>query len=307
MAELEFNLKGNDNFQFIVRKFLPTGNIRGVVVIVHGMAEHSGRYERFALKLNKKGFAVYAHDQRGHGKTAGSLENVGFFAKHDGWSKVTADLNTLIVYVKGIHKNLPVFLLGHSMGSFIARTFVADYNTNISGLILSGTAGSAGFLSKIGILLAWILIIFKGKKSPSPLMNKLSFGDFNKKFEPCRTNFDWLSRDNDEVDKYIQDEFCGGIFSVGFFKDLIHGVEYVNKTSTFQKINKSLPILLVSGDKDPVSKSGVQVFDVFDKFQKLGFSGTEYKLYPEARHELLNETNRDKVMEDICFWIEDKL
>lgn len=303
MAKTEQTFKTSDGINITYYKHTAETNAKANVIIIHGMAEHAQRYDNFAAFLNKNGFNVYAYDQRGHGKTAGSIEKQGFFSEKDGWSKVVADLKTMIDTVQTDSPGLPVFLFGHSMGTFVARTYIADYDDSVKGVILSGTTGSAGLLGKIGLLLTNIIMLFKKRNSPSPLMDSLSFGDFNKAFKPNRTKFDWLSRDKVQVDKYVQDPYCGAIFSVGFYNDMMQGLEYVNKPTTAQKVRKGLPMYLVAGNNDPVSKNGKQVKDVFEMYKNTGISDISMKLYEDARHEILNETNKDAVYRDIFAWL----
>ncbi|MCD4792284.1 MAG: lysophospholipase [Bacteroidales bacterium] len=295
-----------DNKEIVYYKHIPETDAKAIVIITHGMAEHAQRYDEFAGFLNKNAYIVYAHDQRGHGKTAGSVEKLGFFAEKDGWQKVTDDLAELVEISKKEHQNIPIFLLGHSMGSFIVRTFILQHSDKVNGAILSGTAGSAGLLGFAGSVLTGIIILFKKKSSPSSLMDKLSFGDFNKAFKPNRTDFDWLSRDNESVDKYVADPYCGTIFSVGFFNNLINGLELINKLKIAEKVRNDLPMYLFAGDKDPVSKNGKQVSDVYNMYKKAGITDIEMKLYPDARHETLNETNKEEVFSDVLTWLNSK-
>jgi alpha-beta hydrolase superfamily lysophospholipase len=303
MAKTEHSFLGEDNLNIVYYKHLPEKEPKALIIITHGMAEHAQRYDHFAGVLNRNDFAVYAHDQRGHGKTAGSLENVGFLSERDGWRKITKDLAELVEISKKDFPNKPLILLGHSMGSFVTRTYLIDHSDRISAAILSGTTGSAGLLGKVGILLTGLIMIFKKKNSPSKLMNQMSFGDFNKSFKPALTNFDWLSRDAGVVDKYVNDPFCGGVFSVGFFKDMMIGLELVNKPENAKKLRKDLPLYLFSGDKDPVSKNGKQVNDVFEMYKNTGMKNVKMKLYPEARHETLNEINKEEVYNDVLGYL----
>ncbi len=306
MAKSEHTFKTEDNINIVYYKHTaekPKANI----IIVHGMAEHAQRYDNFAYFLTENSFNVYAYDQRGHGKTAGNIDKQGFFADKNGWKKVTADLKKMIEIVKADYPDLPVFLLGHSMGTFVTRTYIADYEDSVRGVILSGTTGSAGLLGKIGIALTNIIMLFKKKDSPSPLMDSLSFGDFNKAFKPNRTKFDWLSRDEKQVDKYVNDPYCGAVFSVGFYNDMMKGLEYVNKPETANKVRKDLPLYLFAGDKDPVSKNGKQVKEVFEMYKNAGIKDISMKLYEGARHETLNETNRDEVYNDVLSWLSNHL
>ncbi len=284
-----------------------TGKVNAVVQIAHGMAEHSGRYSSFAEVLVNAGFAVYAHDHRGHGETAGALENIGYFADENGWELVVEDTHRITEIIKERLPGIPVFLFGHSMGSFISRNYIFLHGEDLHGVILSGTAGDPGLLGSIAILLAKLEIIRKGGKAASPLMNYLTFSDYNKQFRPNRTDFDWLSRDNDEVDKYIEDPFCGGIFSAGLFLDLLRGLKQINRRQNAERIPKDLPIYLMSGDRDPVGKNGKGVLQVFKAFEKTGIGDVDCKLYQGGRHEMLNEINREEVYKDIIEWLGNKL
>ncbi len=306
MSQTEFILKSND-VDIVVYKHTPEDNPKAVLVIVHGMAEHAKRYDRFANYLIRNGLVVYAHDQRGHGKTAGSIEKLGFFAEKDGWQKVVDDLKNLVNKAKEENPGLKIFLLGHSMGSFVVRTYLTQYSDQVNGAIFSGTAGSAGLLGKVGIRLTAIISSISGKRSLSPLLDKMSFGDFNKPFKPNRTKFDWLSRDDEEVDKYVNDPYCGTIFSIGFFNDMMKGLEYVNNKANAEKVRKDLPVYIYSGDKDPVSKNGSQIKTVYEMYKSTGISDISMKLYSEGRHEMLNETNREEVFAEIKNWLDSKI
>lgn len=277
------------------------GSARGQLLIAHGMAEHGKRYARFAQFLNKAGFGVWAIDHRGHGLTAGKAA-VGYFEDGDFWQKAQQDLSTLLLHIKK-DPALPVFFLGHSMGSLLGRDFILKNAQHLNGAIFSGTAGDPGFLGKIGMLIAKMEAFFKGRKKLSPLLNQLSFGQFNQPFKPNRTDFDWLSRDDKEVDKYINDPICGTVFTTGFFIDLLKGVNKINHTKTYQATDKAFPILLIAGDMDPVGDMGKGVKEVYSKYQKASLQDVTCKLYHNARHEILNETNRIEVMEEIIQWI----
>lgn len=307
MAKLQHSFKSHDNTEIVYFKHTPETEAKAILIITHGMAEHAQRYDDFAHFLNQNAYIVYAHDQRGHGKTAGSIENLGFFANENGWQKVSDDLGKLVKLAKNENPNLPIFLLGHSMGSFVTRTYIIENSNEINGAVFSGTAGSAGLLGKVGLLLTNIIMLFNKKNTASPLLDKLSFGDFNKAFKPNRTKFDWLSRDEKQVDKYVEDPYCGTVFSVSFFKDMMLGLELVNKNETANKVRKDLPIYLFSGDNDPVSKNGKQVKDVFEMYKNTKISDISIKLYEDARHETLNEINNKEVYNDVLIWLNSKI
>jgi len=303
----ENKFKTNDSVTIFYHQWVPKKGLKAVVQIAHGMAEHSKRYNRFAGVLTKKGFAVYANDHRGHGKTAGSLENVGYFADENGWRLVVEDMHTLTQIIKKNHPGLPVFLFGHSMGSFLSRNYIFLFGKEIKGVILSGTGGNPGLLGKIGHFIAKRESRNKGKKFRSPLLKKLSFGKFNNAFKPNRTEFDWLSRDDAEVDKYVDDPYCGGDFTAGFYEDLLSGINAINNTKNIKKIPKNLPVYLFSGAMDPVGNKGKGVKQVFKSYQKAGIRDVTMKLYENGRHEMLNETNREEVFKDVLTWLNDHM
>ncbi|MBN1251387.1 MAG: lysophospholipase [Bacteroidales bacterium] len=303
MKTSEFKITTSENIEIHVFEWLPETEIKAVLQISHGMAEHAERYANLAEFLTNNGFAVYANDHRGHGKTAGTVENLGFFAENNGWDLVMQDMHKLTQEIAKRNSEKPIFLFGHSMGSFLSRYYITQYAVDIKGVIISGTGGHPGLLGQVGLFLTKMLILFNGKRSPSPLMTKLSFGEFNKPFKPNRTEFDWLSRDKAQVDKYIADPFCGTIFSLGFFKDMLSGLLYVSAQESINKIDKNLPIYLFSGANDPVGVNGKGVNEVYNKFKNAGINDVSIKLYENARHEMLNETNKDEVYTDILNWM----
>jgi alpha-beta hydrolase superfamily lysophospholipase len=281
--------------------------IKGVVQIAHGMAEHAARYERFAGALTKAGYTVYANDHRGHGKTAVSLQEAGYFADENGWGKVVEDMHTLTGIIKNEYPNKPFFLFGHSMGSFLSRHYSMLYASQLSGLILSGTGGDPGVMGKIGLFIAKMDAKMHGKKAKSEIMNKLSFGAFNGAFKPNRTDYDWLSRDNAEVDKYINDPWCGAIFTAGFFCDMLRGIGYINKKENIAKIPVNLPIYIFSGAKDPVGANAKGVTQVYKALKDAGIVDVSLKFYEDGRHESLNEINREEVFKDVIAWLDKHL
>ncbi|MCK5312252.1 MAG: lysophospholipase [Desulfobacteraceae bacterium] len=309
MIKNTFTFKGSDGEEIFSHKWLPGDNaeVKAIVQIAHGMAEHSARYERFAEMLTANNFGVYANDHRGHGQTAGTIENLGYFADSNGWDLVVSDMNQLTKTIKNNHPDVPVFLFGHSMGSFLCRDYMFTYPNIVNGVILSATACDPGLLGYAGIIISKIASTIKGKKSLSPLMDNLSFGSFNKSFKPNRTKFDWLSRDDAEVDKYINDPFCGTIFTAGFFNDLVKGIKKINHPSNIQKIPKDLPAYLFAGSNDPVGDFTKGVKKVYQAYKNAGIKDLNIKFYEDGRHEMLNETNREEVYKDIIDWLEQHL
>jgi alpha-beta hydrolase superfamily lysophospholipase len=269
--------------------------------------EYGERYDNYAAFLNQNNILVYTYDERGHGKTAGKVENLGFVADKNGWQLLSQDMGQLLDIAKTDAPDTPVFFLGQSYGSFLVRNYIIDHSHSIDGAILSATAGSAGLLSYIGMAITSVMMIFKKKNHLSPFLHNMTFGNYNNEFKPGRTKYDWLSRDESIVDKYINDPFCGTVFSIKFYKDLATGLEKINKKKYAEKVRKDLPVLLISGAKDPLSKNGKQIPKVKDLYQKAGLEDVEMKLYPDARHEIFNEINKEEVYEDVLKWIEKRL
>ncbi len=309
MSEDGFIIESTDKIRIFIYRWLPSMSkpIKCVIQISHGMAEHAERYRNFAKYLNSHGIGVYANDHRGHGKTAGNLRNVGYFADKSGWDLVVRDMFQLTERIKKTHPEVPILILGHSMGSFLLRDYISRNECSIDGAILSGTAGDPGIMGYMGIIIAKVSCLLKGNKTPNKLLDKLSFGSFNNYFKPARTKFDWLSRDEDIVDKYIKDEYCGSIFSSGFFLDLFKGIRKVNTKKCINNINKDLPVLFFSGDKDPVGDFSKGVLKTLKLFKKNGIKNVDHKLYKNGRHEMLNEINKDQVYLDVYNWIISKL
>ena len=281
-------------------------NPKAILHIVHGMSEHAARYDHFAKFMVNNGFEVFSSDLRGHGKTAGKLDNVGQFALNNGWDRVVKDLSLLTEHFKN-NRKLPVYILGHSMGSFLARTLIKDYPSVGDCYIFSATAGHPGLLGIAGKKLAGANAFFLGKKNRSQLLTKMAFGDFNKKYENPRTEKDWLSKDTDVVDKYIADEYCMQTFTGQFFEDLLDGILRINSSAYLNGTPKNKPVYMFAGDMDPVGNYGKGPKEVLKRFKEVGIKDIELKMYPDGRHEMLNETNKEEVYNDLLTWMNKKL
>jgi alpha-beta hydrolase superfamily lysophospholipase len=303
-----FNLSCADNISLFVRKWQDNDQQpKATIQIAHGMAEHSSRYDHFARFLAENGFIVYADDHRGHGETAKTDEQLGFFSENDGWNKLINDSLELSKKIIEENPSLPLFLLGHSMGSFIVRNLIISPAVNYKAAVLSGTTGDPGAIAVVGKLIAKLLAAFQGKKGKNNFLYQTGFGKFNAPFKPARTEFDWLSRDNKVVDDYAADPKCGMVMSIGFMLDLTFGLEAINSKDAFNNTPKELPILLTAGEKDPVSNGGIGVKEVFENYKNAGIKNLTLKLYPESRHEILNELNKEEVYENILKWINAQL
>ena len=284
-----------------------SGKPKAVIHIIHGMGEHAGRYSEFADILNKNGFDVYAADQRGHGKTAGSVDNFGHFADSNGWLTVVDDLKKLTEIIEKENPKVPIFLLGHSAGAMLTLDYIAKYWQKIKGVILSGISGSPGILGYIGIMLAKAVIKKRGPAAKSPLHKKMLFDKFNSYFKPNRTSADWISRDEKIVDKMLADPFCYQLFSAEFYADLARAALRVNSPNFINKLPKDLPFFIISGTKCAVGAFTKGVKSLYNSFVKADIKDVKIKLYEGARQEILNEVNRQEVYEDIITWINKKL
>lgn len=305
MISTNFTFKSEDGLEVFVYKWEPKDvKVKGIVQISHGMAETAQRYERFAKVLTHNGYVVYANDHRGHGKTAGSIEKLGYLGDDNGFERLVNDIHRLSLIIKEENPHIPLFLFGHSMGSFAAQRYIMLYGNEIDGVILSGSNGKQGIILDIGIMVAKIEIKKHGAKSQSPKLNNLIFGKYNTYFKPNNTEFDWLSSNSAEVDKYINDPYCGTVFTAGFFYDFLNGLKEIEDKNNLNMIPKDLPIYIFSGDKDPVGKFGKGVINLFNRYKNLGVKDIKYKLYKDGRHEMLNETNGEEVMNDIIKWLD---
>lgn len=282
--------------------YKPKGEIKAVVQVAHGMAEHLERYEGFAKVLCENGIALYINDHLGHGLSVSSKDELGYFGEKDGWKNFVEDCHELTKIAKAENPGVPVFFFGHSMGSFIARAYSLKYAHEIKGAVYCGTSGPNP-ASGVGASLATLIAKVKGTHHRSTLIDKIAFGAYNNKTEK-RTSFDWLSRDNAEVDKYIADEYCGFLFTAYGYRDLMGLLGFVSSDSWFANLSKELPVLIISGDMDPVGEYGKGVDKVYNALVKNGKENVQKILYPGARHEILNESQCvEKVCSDVINWI----
>ncbi|MCR5208385.1 MAG: alpha/beta hydrolase [Eubacterium sp.] len=282
--------------------YIPEGDYDYVLVINHGMAEHQERYLGFIEFLNANGIAVYMHDMCNHGKSNKDFNDTGYFGTNDGYKKLVDDFKTNIELAKKAEPDKKLVVMGHSMGSFICRCLTASYpDLGYIGAIYMGT-GDANPIAGIGEKLAGAVVKIKGAKHKSKLLDKASFSSYGKGFEG-RTGFDWLTRDNAIVDKYIADKYCGFLFSAQGMKDLVKLNIECNTDEWYTKVPKELPILLTSGAVDPVGPGEKGIRAIEAKLKSTGHTNVTCNIYPDCRHEILNELNKDEVMADIEKWI----
>jgi alpha-beta hydrolase superfamily lysophospholipase len=298
-----FTHSADDGAPLFVYRFLPEGTVTGVLHIAHGMAEHGARYARFAEALTAKGYAVYADDHRGHGRTSPAEADRGFVQSAGGWERLVRDLGLLIDHEKAQHPGVPAVVFGHSMGSFLVQSYLLDHAKDVAAAILSGSSGKPGLLAQAGRLVARLERLRLGERGRSKLLTALSFDDFNKKFAPTRTGFDWLSRDPAEVDKYVADPACGFAVSTTMWIDLLDAAAANADPARQAGVRSDLPIYLVAGARDPVGEMGRGVLRLEAEYRRAGIKSVTCKLYSDARHEILNETNRDEVTAAILGWL----
>ena len=275
--------------------------------IIHGMSEYARRYDTFARWLNSKEISVFSSDLRGHGLTAGDIKNVGFFDTKNGWNKVVKDLYLIHKKFTNEIGSVPNIILGHSLGSLLARSLAIGYEELTDAFIFSASSDHPGIKGIIGKPIAKLSSLLLGKRKPSKFLDFLTYIDFNKKIKHVKTKKDWLSRDESVVKQYVNDPYCMQIFSNQFFTDLAHGVIDVNKSKKITLMNPNIPILLASGKMDPVGNYGKGVLNIAKKFKTQRINNVTVKLFDDARHEIINELNKDEVYNYIYNWIKNTL
>lgn len=271
------------------------------VLVVHGLGEHAGRYRRLAESLTGAGYLVLAHDQRGHGRTAES-GIPGHFADESGWDRVIEDVERVRREARALRPDGRLILLGHSMGSYVAQSYVLRHPHSVDALVLSGSTFASRVQLGIFRIVAAIEKLRLGTTGRSNLLDKLSFGAFNKEFRPARTEFDWLSRDEAEVDAYVVDPLCGGQSTNQLWRDLTGGLLEISSVRALRQLPASLPVYILGGEMDPVG-GAKGLGRLHEAYREAGLAGTRLRLYPEGRHEMFNETNRDAVVAELLAWL----
>ena len=279
----------------------PDKQPKGIVQIIHGVAEYAQRYDHFASFLTEHGFLVVAEDHPGHGETV-TPDNLGYLT--GGWMNAVNGVHKLYETIHHDYPDLPYYMLGHSMGSFLLRTYLFTYHSSISGAVISGTGWQPAIILPLGRLICKEEAARLGDASFSQLLNTMMFGGYNKKFSPQRTIFDWLSTDNAVVDKYIEDSLCGFPISIQLCTEMMKGLSMIQKNENLSRMQKELPIYFFSGEEDPVGDMGAGVHKTITAFQDAGMKDVSYKLYPGMRHEALNEIGKEQVYQDVLQWLE---
>ncbi len=304
MDAKQTQLLATDGHQISVRVWDTPETPRAWIQICHGLGEHCARYDRLAQAFIANGYKVISHDHRGHGPNTPN-EDLGHYADSGGWQKVIEDVHTVRQHAQTSHAGIPTILLGHSMGSYIAQAYLMRHPQNTEALVLSGSTSIKWIEAKLLRLIATVERLRQGKRGYSKLLARLSFGAFNKQFEPARTAFDWLSRDPAEVDRYVADPFCGFDASNQLWCDLVGGLAEIAPVSALKKI-PNLPILIIGGKEDPVS-AGNKLSKLAENYREGGHDNVDLCLYNGARHEIYNETNRDEITADTIKWLENAL
>ena len=304
MREREFYLPSSDGMhQLRCMEWIPDGTIKAVLQITHGMVEHIERYREFCVWMAERGIVVIGHDHLGHGKTVSNREEFGYFGSKEGMTHVVKDIRRVTVYSKKKYPDQKLILLGHSMGSFLARKYLSVYKDGPDGFILMGTGAPPEALVSAGSLLAGSMRKMKGEMYRSPLLYKLSLGNYNAKFKPVKTPYDWLTRDESLSKDFGEDESCQFIFTTAAYQDFFRLILNVAKEEMAGHARTNAPILIISGDNDPVGDNGKGVRKVYERLHKAGVDRLEMVLYEGARHEILHEINRQEVFEDLYEWI----
>ena len=286
-------------------RWAPEGEIRGVVQILHGIAEFVERYDDFAIFLTSQGFLVVAEDHMGHGQSINGEGIQGYF--HGGWFTAIEDSMQLMADTRAEFPDLPYILFGHSMGSFMARTILCKYpDCGLTAAVICGTGWQPAFA-----LPALIKVVEgickKDETKPNEMLQQMVFGSYNKKVEHPRTPFDWLTRDAKIVDEYIAHPLCGFTASAGLLREMLKGIYFIEQKQNLKNMNKKLPVFFIAGGDDPVGPYGKGVYTAAEEFKKAGMEDVSVRIYPMGRHEILNEINRKDVYEDVLRWIEKKL
>ncbi len=304
----DFTFESSTGINIIhVKKCLPDTAPKAVIQIAHGIAEHAERYADFMVFLAENGFAVYANDHLGHGKSVIIGSEKGIFAEKDGWSYVVQDMVKLHDIAVSENPGIPYVMFGHSMGSFLTRNYIIDHPDKYDYAILSGTGHQDALTVLGGNVIAEALVLKNGPRGDGQTLNDIAFGSYLSRIDNPRTPFDWLSRDEKAVDAYIADPMCGFVCRISLYRDMMKGIKYITAKSNIAKMDKEKPVYFMSGSADPVGDYGKGVEKAYKAFCSAGLRDVMIRLYPDGRHEMLNEINKDAVYKDILAWLQERI
>lgn len=307
MKKTETNLKSTDNIiNLNIVTWLPEEQAKGIIQIEHGITEHVGRYEKLAKFFTEKGYIVIANDIIGHGKSISEKKNKMYLGPENSWFNVVEDFHNIYKIYSTKYEQLPYIILGFSLGSFVVRTFLSMYpEAKISKAILVGT----GYTSKINLKLGKYVAKSEAKKvgeeNSTETINKLALENYNKSFKPVKTKCDWLCSNDEELEEYLKDPLVGKSVSCGLFRELLNGMEYTNDRKNIKKINKNIPILLISGQADPVGNFEKGILKLEKIYKKEGINNLSIKFYEGLRHDIFHEKNSEEIFQYIYNWIAD--
>lgn len=285
----------------------PMEEVRAILQLSHGMSEYIDRYDRLATFLAKHGILVIGNDHLGHGETAKNMDELGYFPTKELSKTVVDDLYKVTKTIRAKYPRALFFLMGHSMGSFMARRYMMTYGRRLNGAILMGTGAQPAATLKAAKAAAAGLSVVKGERYRSKVMLNLAFGAYNKRIKPVRTEYDWLSRDDANVDAYMEDPYCGFMFTLNGYKTLFDVLSFIQEPKNIAKLPMHVPTLLLAGTDDPVGHYGEDILAIYDTYRQAGMKNIDMKLYPGDRHELLNELDYEQVQQDILAFIEHQL
>ena len=297
----------NGKNKILARICTPDKPPKAVVQIAHGIAEHISRYDPFMFFLAENGYVAVGNDHLGHGLSAENEDGLGIFDTQNGWTYAVDDMKALRDQVRQEFHDIPYIFFGHSMGSFLTRTYLIRYPDQYDAAILSGTGQQSPALINAGFFAANLLTLLRGPGADGKLLNDMAFGSYCKKIDNPRTPFDCLSTNEENVDRYIADPLCGFVAKCSMYRDMMGGLKFLTKQSNIDKMNKDAPIYFMSGAEDPVGDYGAGVEKAYRAFCDAGLHDVTMKLYPGGRHEMLNETNREEVMQDILAWLDQRV
>lgn len=302
-----YYLSADGKTQIHAVEWIPDEKPKAILQIAHGVTEYILRYEQFAEYLVKKGIMVVGNDHLGHGKSIAKDSEPMYFGPIGSWKWAVEDMYTCTKMIKEKYPEIPYYMLGFSLGSFLLRTYLIEYPGIADAAIIMGT----GETPPVQIALAKFIANKEAKKvgenHTSPMIKKLTFDTYNKFFAPNRTDYDWLCSDNEGLDEYIADQMRGGNLSAGLFREMLSGMKFTSEIKNLKKMNLNTPILFISGDEDPVGEKGKGVIKAYHKFQDIGMKDVEIKLYPKLRHDILHEKCKKEIYEYVYNWIEKKL